>query len=225
MLARCLRYALNLISLISIVDTLCFQSCQAPSHQVYAPISGSYCSNSSDPEEAQYQPRGNCAYEVNGKVVIPHSTLSKLDYSKQGLATIGLERFGYLFIKRDGTILRAKYCDNGPDSFSQHLARYLDDNDKVGFINESGKIIIKAQFGFSGQFSGGHTEVCNDFTLRKDGEHQAIVSNRWGCIDEKGRLVIPMKYSLQDIVDKMKRLPITDSAPDAWGLSPEDQGL
>jgi hypothetical protein len=186
---------------ILVCGILCLQtSCKGPSTRIHT-VSGSYWSNSADPYTAELQSRGNCAYEKDGKVFVSRSSLSELNF-KDGLATICTEQFGWLFVKQDGSTVPTVTFDNGPDYFSEGLARYVDDG-KTGFIDKSGKIIIAAKFGFASPFGSGYSEVCNDLVMEADGEHQFVRSNHWGLINKKGRIVLPMKFSRQEIRAKI----------------------
>lgn len=167
-------------------------------------MSCSYRSNAGNPDRAELQPRGNRAYAIDGKIFVRRSVLSELDFSG-GLAAIHAERFGWLFVKRDGSTVPTVTFDNGPDVFSEGLARYLD-RGKMGFIDRSGKVMIKAQYGFASPFQSGHSAVCNDPVVRMTGEHQLIRSGHWGCIDRSGRLVLPMKFSDEEIRAKLRRM-------------------
>jgi len=191
------------LPIILLCGFLSLLSCQQPPRLTHA-ISGAYSSNASDPDKAEFQPRGNCAYEVDGRVLVMPATLAELDFSKE-LPSIHTKEYGWLFVKRDGTTIRTITFDNGPDYFTEGLARYIDDG-KTGFIDTSGRIIIKAQFGFASPFEGGFSQVCNDFVTESMGEHMLIKSSHWGCIDKNGQYVLPIKYSKEELSTKMYQL-------------------
>ena len=76
------------------------------------------------------------------------STISAYDFTDGGIAAV-LDKSGWYYISRTGEfVIRPKIYDNGPDYFSDGLARYVED-DKYGFFDMSGEIIIEAQFEFA----------------------------------------------------------------------------
>jgi hypothetical protein len=190
---------------------LCLRySCKGPATPIH-PVSGAYWSNSTDPDKAQFQPRGYCAYEKEGKVFVRRSRLSELNFA-DGVAAISTVQFGWLFVKHDGSTVRTVTFENGPDYFSEGLVRYVD-NQKTGFIDKSGRIIISAKYGFASPFESGYSAVCDDGLVETIGEHQLLRSNHWGCIDKKGRMVLPMKFSWQEI--RLKIVEINQGEPHA----------
>lgn len=62
--------------------------------------------------------------------------------------------------------------DNGPDYLSEGTIRCVE-NDKVGFVNREGKIIIKPKWDWASEFNYGYAFVCNGcyFDFSKDSEH------------------------------------------------------
>lgn len=187
-----LRISLNLF----IAAALCVSACQsAPSRG--RPVECAYWSNAASTNEAELQSRGCRAHITNGKVIVDRATLSELDFSKEGLAAIFVKSLGWFFVKRDGTTLRSVKFENGPDSFSEGLSRYVE-NGKIGFIDLSGQVVIEAQYGFAFPFKNGHSRVCNDFKAVKSGEYHFTSSNRWGFIDRKGKLILSMQYSEEE---------------------------
>lgn len=202
-------YHLRLVLIFLTAGVLCLQSaCKGPTGSMHW-ISGAYCSNSNNPDEAELQPRGKMAYEKEGKIFATPTTLSKLDFSK-GLAAISVSEKGWLFVKPDGSTIPTLTIDNGPDYFCEGLARYVDGG-KTGFIDPSGNIVINAQFGFACPFKSGYSKVCDDFSLERLDEHQLVKSDHWGCIDKTGHLILPMEYSLQEIETRLSELKQTQS--------------
>ena len=190
--------------LITLYGICCLSSCKQ-SH----PVACSYWSNASEPSKAELQPRGYCAYEADGKIFVYQKALSELDFSKEGLAAIHTKPFGWLFVRRDGTTIRTVTNDNGPDSFSEERGRYVEDG-KIGFIDLSGRVIVRAQYGFATPFKNGCSRVCDDFVRVKESEYEFIRSDRWGCIGRNGELLFPMKYSQQEMQGKLKQFQSAD---------------
>lgn len=114
-------------------------------------------------------------------------------FSKHGLAAV-VDSAGWAYINRQGElILRPFIYDNGPDYFSAGLSRYTE-NGKFGFFDESGKIIIKAQWDFALPFNEGLAAVCHDCRQEKVDEHMMIKGGLWGFIDPKGMEIIPLQF-------------------------------
>lgn len=168
-------------------------------------IACSYSTHDPNPDMAELQPRGNCAYKRNGRIFVCGSTLKKLEFTETGLASIFSKPYGWLFVKRDGSTLRTITFDNGPDHFVEGLARYTD-GAKIGFIDESGNIAVKARFQHAFPFNKGYSRVCNGCEEISDGEHAGLKGGLWGCIDRKGRIVFLPRYSEVEINRKLEEV-------------------
>lgn len=116
-------------------------------------IDCSYYTTDSNPYMAELQPRWKCAFERNGRIYVSDSTLKSLQFTEKWLASISTEQYGWMFVKRDGSTISTITFDSGPDYFIKHLARYRADK-KIGFIDESGRIVIKVQYDFAFPFRG-----------------------------------------------------------------------
>jgi hypothetical protein len=158
-----------------------------------------------DPSTAELQPRGKCAYMRGTRIFVSSAALSKLVFSKKGLASVFAENHGWLFVRRNGSTIPAFFFDNGPDYFVEGLARYIA-NGKIGFINESGDIVIRANFQHAFQFCGGRSVVCNGCTKVRNGEYLELKGGLWGCIDSMGKIIIPVKYSEDDARKMIREL-------------------
>jgi hypothetical protein len=100
--------------------------------------------------------------------------------------------------------------DNGADYYEEGLARFLE-NGKVGFHDESGNVVIKAQYDFATPFKDGRSSVCNGCYATYEHEarlvplssgachrtlgdnHLIIKGGIWGEINLKGEVVVPLK--------------------------------
>lgn len=113
------------------------------------------------------------------------------------------------------------FFDNGPDYYEEGLARFLKDR-KIGFHNQSGQVIVQANYDFAAPFKQGHALVCNgcwaaysenpkfsplassfcDIKLRD--EYKSILGGKWGAINLKGELVVPVNYaSSQEVFEQL----------------------
>ncbi len=168
-------------------------------------IECSYATNDADPNIAQLQPRGKCAYKQGDQIFISDATLRKLSFSAKGIASVFAKSYGWLFVKQDGATITAVTFDNGPDTFSESLARYTHGG-RIGFVDESGNVVVDAKFEFAFPFHDGHAIVCEGCTKVLDGEHSGLHGGRWGCIDKKGRIIFRIQYSEEELASKLGAL-------------------
>lgn len=116
-------------------------------------------------------------------------TFGAENYNRKGVAHI-LTTEGWVAINRKKEILYKPFVyDNGPDYVHEGLLRFVE-NGKMGFVNEAGKKVIKAQFDFVFPFEDGWARFCNDCKMVKDGEHSTIdeKTGSWGKVNKKGKI-------------------------------------
>ena len=105
---------------------------------------------------------------------------------------------GIYAINRKGEPLFEVYCfDNGPDYVKEGLFRIIE-NDKMGFANMDGEVVIKPQFDFVWPF-----QKCG-YAIFKTGGKKVIYDThnnystwkggKWGIINKKGEIVLPPTY-------------------------------
>ena len=87
--------------------------------------------------------------------------------------------------KNENVLFEVFWCDNGPDYISDGLFRILKD-DKIGYANEKGQIIIEPQFTCAFPFKNGIAKVSNDCSSQQDHEHTKWISDSWFFIDKSG---------------------------------------
>ncbi len=129
----------------------------------------------------------------SGAVVIPPRYIMANEFSGEGIAAV-IDESGWAYINREGKILIRPYVvDNGPDYFAEGLARFKE-NDKVGFFDKRGKIIIRAQFDFAAPFHEGLAAICRGCRRKSEGEHETFAGGNWGYINKKGTVAIPLGF-------------------------------
>lgn len=134
-------------------------------------------------------------FDQNGKVVIDPIYFMALPFNTGGIAAV-VDDSGWVYINSNGlNLLRPFIVDNGPDYFVEGLARFIK-NDRIGVFDQSGKVVIQAQFNFIQPFSEGLAGFCNDCRQIKEGEYHRISEGKWGYIDRRGNVVIAAKYDL-----------------------------
>lgn len=135
---------------------------------------------------------------IDGEIVIEPRFVLAQEFLAGGIAAV-VDNDGWAYIDTLGNvILRPFIFDNGPDYFHQGLARYVDDG-KMGFFDETGKIIIPAYYSFANPFYEDRAAVC--FGCHKEylGEHYTMVGGKWGFINRNGEMVIDARY--EDVSD------------------------
>jgi hypothetical protein len=78
--------------------------------------------------------------------------------------------------------------DNGPDYLSEGLFRIIID-DKIGYADEKGKIVISPTFMCAYLFQNGKARVSFSCSKVADGEHSTWESEDWFYIDKNGKIV------------------------------------
>jgi hypothetical protein len=99
-----------------------------------------------------------------------------------------------------------------PDNLIENKIRIIDENKKIGFANEKGKIIIKPQFEFVTPFYKGNAiiaENCKKIPWdshadESDCHHYSIECRKYGYINEKGRIIELGNYTFEEIRKKIK---------------------
>lgn len=136
-----------------------------------------------------------CGYKnVSGEIIIPKGKYSHCftdtfrnfaivwDEKNTNSETVAIDR-------NERILFDVFYFDNYPDEFSDGLFRVIR-NEKIGYANEYGRIVIPCQFQCAYRFENGRAKValhCKEFL--GDCEHKAPESDEWFYIDKKGNRV------------------------------------
>ena len=145
-------------------------------------------------------------FESNGKwgfknehneIIIKPDFVVVQEFTSGGIAAV-LDDTGWVYINTTGRYLIRPYIfDNGPDYFQEGLARYTR-QDKFGFFNQAGEIVIPAQFDFAYPFSEGLAAVCTGCRFVSDGEHRTVEGGKWGYIERQGKMIISIRFESAD---------------------------
>ncbi len=143
---------------------------------------------------APFEQNGKWGFKDSaGKVVIPARYEMAQEFTPDGLAAV-VDDQGWAYIDARGrVVIRPLAVDNGPDEFSENVARFRESG-KVGFFDRRGKVVIAPRFAFAQAFSEGRAAVCDGCVEQKEGEHTSLGGGRWGYIDREGKVVIPLQY-------------------------------
>ncbi len=101
---------------------------------------------------------------------------------------------------RSKNIVKKSFCfDNGSDYFKDGLTRFLDENNKFGFMDKSLKVIIPAKYKHARPFQNGNAEVCNNCVSTKDIKSEySYIQGDWFLIDKTGKIV---SYTIKKIIN------------------------
>ena len=134
----------------------------------------------------------------DGRLVIEPAALRVLAARGVDPATVAIgDELHYL--NAAGVAVPVLPVDNGADYFVEGFARTVGD-DKVGFIDEKLTVVIPPAWDFAFPFEGGAAVVCEDCTSRPVGDgHKEVVGGRWGVIDKRGRIVVPVIHSRESL--------------------------
>jgi hypothetical protein len=131
--------------------------------------------------------------DAGGKVVITPRFLLAEEFSPKGIAPV-VDDDGWAYINAKGkVVIRPFVVDNGPDYFSEGLARFRREG-KLGFFNERGRVVIPPKYDFAAPFSEGFAAFCAGCKEEPAGEHHIVKGGKWGFINRKGEIVIPPKF-------------------------------
>lgn len=119
--------------------------------------------------------------DCNGEIAIEAKFLAADAFTEGGIAAVVDEK-GWLYIDRQGkSVIRPMIYDNGPDYFSEGLARFIAGG-KYGFFDETGRIVLPAQYDFAFPFENGAARVGQDCRLEMVDDHQEVDCERWSTI-------------------------------------------
>lgn len=147
--------------------------------------------------------------DKKGRVVIPalfdSINIDNSYFNKYGVVNVRLGRpegDDWYKLHKSGRILVKSYWhDNGADYYYGGLSRF-EENGKIGFVDQRGRIMIPAKFDWAHPFSfeAPITFVCNGCkevsAEGKAGEvgFKESKGGMWGVINRQGKVIIPMEY-------------------------------
>ena len=137
---------------------------------------------------------GLTGFKRGGQIVVAPRFRFAYELNAHGV-TAAVDASGPVFIDSAGGVLaRAFTYDNGPDYFSERLARIVDKSGKVGFIDDRGRIAIRPQFDHAAAMCHGRAAVCVGCVRRLDasGDFSTWVGGSRGVIDASGKWIVPL---------------------------------
>ncbi|MBM9545385.1 WG repeat-containing protein [Leptospira sp. 201903074] len=147
----------------------------------------------------------------SGKITIKPQYQQAMDFTKEGISFVVSNNKWVCIDTKNQLLLQVYIYDNGPDYYSEKLARFVE-NKKFGFFDSHCKKQIPANYDFVYPFENGHSIVCNGCESKLNGEHSTIVGGKYGLINKKGKIIIPPEYdSIDSINFKKKTAIVTDN--------------
>jgi hypothetical protein len=133
--------------------------------------------------------------------------VARLGYD-HGLAQISIAKLGWFYRHRNGRTVHALIFDNGPDPFAQGLARARVAGGLV-YVDRRLRVRIRTVHDWGEPFENGHAAVCTGCTTVAvdGGEHHVVTGGRWGLIDCRGELHIPVRYGAAELDAMRAEIP------------------
>ncbi|MEP0005438.1 MAG: WG repeat-containing protein [Balneola sp.] len=103
-------------------------------------------------------------------------------------AIVGDKSGFYAIDQKENRLYEVYWLDNGPDYIKDGLFR-IKRNDKIGYANTKGEIVIEPQFDCANAFENEKARVTFDCELKKVGEHTEMKSDNWIYIDKTGKRI------------------------------------
>lgn len=113
-------------------------------------------------------------------------------YYHRGLASLAIDGRGWFYHRRNGRMVEMLTLDNGPDAFSEGLARGRIDG-RLVYVDRQLRTRIATRYTFATPFRHGRATVCIGCVSVpvKGGEYHSMQGGTWGVIDRRGREIIP----------------------------------
>jgi len=130
---------------------------------------------------------------AEGKLLVTQQVLKELHFDSYGLAAIRSAREGWMYVSHGGRVLISGVptMDNWADSFHDGLVRVVRNN-KYGFANRKGQVVISAIYDGAMNFEKGKAKVCNRCVSKcvdHNCEYHVFAGGEWFEIDTKGTVV------------------------------------
>jgi len=123
-----------------------------------------------------------------------------ITYPKEPIPPCALEpmrdEHGFGYVDCRGKPFHVLGFDNGPDYFSEGRVRF-EEHGRIGYRDETGAIVIPAQFEHAWPFCGGVARVASACTRTPDGEHTRIECAETHYVDRDGHPVDPPAQPLR----------------------------
>jgi hypothetical protein len=153
--------------------------------------------------------------------------IKKLDSAKYSFSTNGDKYQSFAVFHKKGEsgwcaidinekilfkVYNTSFGEPSPDELIENKIRIVDENNKIGFADSNGKIIIKPQFEIVTAFHKGKAiigESCDkipwdEHAKEEDCHHYSIVCKKHGYINQNGEILQIGNFSFEEIQKKIK---------------------
>jgi len=134
-----------------------------------------------------------CELSDDGRPIPARGMLQSAEFGQNDLAMLAAAPNLY-FVNRKGKTVPAFKFDNSADDFAEGFARTVA-RGKVGFVNADLDIVIAPGWDFASPFKNGIATVCSACKEVGDGEHTWMTGGKWGYINKRGKVVVPLVYN------------------------------
>lgn len=138
----------------------------------------------------------NCGYvDSLGQVKIPfgkYSTCLSALFKETALVEYNGKRI--VIDKKEEIVCEAFDADDLHDLILEERIRVVM-NDKLGFVNLDGELVVSAVYDYTLPFRDGMAFVNIGAKKTIEAEQQKWKGGRWGAIDKDGKLIVPIKYT------------------------------
>jgi hypothetical protein len=135
----------------------------------------------------------DCVYlQADGSRTVASRYLRELPYKSDGLAAIWITS-AWAYVNRRGTVIISGVAsyDNGPQEFHDGLVMFVKNN-KYGFADRSGKVVIPPIYDGALNFEEWRTKVCLGCVYKcmdQHCEHRMLSGGEWLTISKTGEVL------------------------------------
>ena len=187
--------------------------CRAPEqqsiteHSDLPPVAEAYT-----PFQDQYSHRWGYRDSLGRTVVRPIYEMALTQTIQAGLDVYQSDKGWIMIDPHTTSVLASVYAfDNGPDYWEGGLRRIVE-NKKIGFMNQTGQIIIAPAYDWATPFffDAGLSVVCQGCVSQTDRDGiPSRTGGVYGAIDAQGRVVVPLMYDRYEVCSGSKDGPTT----------------
>ncbi len=142
-----------------------------------------------------------------GTIVIQPQYEMAFDFTNESVAFVfKKDRWKCINLKNQD-LLEPYVFDNGPDAFSEGLARFIE-NQKIGFYRKGCKKTIPPVYDFALPFEKGYAQVCSGCQSFGEEEHLKMLGGKYGAIDKIGNIVLPIEYDGIISMDYIRKIAL-----------------
>ena len=135
-----------------------------------------------------------CGDLYSGEVAFPERLRRDLRFENNGLSAVW-QKNDWFYVNRHGRAVPVLTFDNGPDYFSEGLAR-SNNHGHVTFIDRSLRPVLVTPYTWASPFRHGRADVCLGCVKQQvhpGSKHTMMTGGEWRVINRTGRVVVPTR--------------------------------